>query len=184
GDVFAAGFAWAWAQEHMDPAQAARVGSHLASLWCGEQRWQPAPEDFSVPAGEFLPQDGRVYLAGPFFSLSQRWLVELVRESLLGLGGAVFSPLHDVGYGADEVADKDLDGLNSCTAMLALLDEIDAGVLFESGWARRSEIPVIVYTEHIDDDQLKMVRGSGAEICADLSSAVYRVLWASMGLKD
>lgn len=184
GDVFAAGFAWAWAQEHMDPTQAARVGSHLASLWCGEQRWQPTPEDFAVPAGEFLPQDGQVYLAGPFFSLSQRWLVELVRESLLGLGGAVFSPLHDVGYGADEVANRDLDGLNSCTAMLALLDEIDAGVLFESGWARRSELPVIVYTERTDDDQLKMVRGSGAEIYDDLPSAVYRALWASMGLRD
>jgi hypothetical protein len=183
GDVFAAGFAWAWAQERMDPVQAARVGSHLASLWCGQRRWQPAPEDFEVPAGEFMPQDGKVYLAGPFFTLSQRWLVELVRESLLGLGGAVFSPLHDVGLGADEVAEKDLAGLDSCTAMMALLDEVDAGVLFESGWARRGEIPVIVYTEHTDDDRLKMVRGSGAEICDDLSSAVYRALWASMGLK-
>jgi hypothetical protein len=183
GDVFAAGFAWAWAQELMDPVQAARVGSHLASLWCGQQRWQPGPEDFDVPDGEFVPQKGQVYLAGPFFTLSQRWLVELVRESLLGLGGTVFSPLHDVGLGADEVAKKDLDGLDSCTAMLALLDDVDSGVLFESGWARRDDIPVIVYTEHTDDDRLKMVRGSGAEVFDDLSSAVYRALWASMGLK-
>jgi hypothetical protein len=183
GDVFAAGFAWAWAQKQMDPVKAARVGSHLASLWCGKQRWQPAPEDFEVPAGEFMPQEGQVYLAGPFFTLSQRWLVELARESLLDLGGSVFSPLHDVGLGADEVAEKDLAGLDSCTAMLALLDEVDAGVLFESGWACRGEIPVIVYTEHTEDDQLKMVRGSGAEICEDLSSAIYRALWASMGLK-
>lgn len=184
GDVFAAGFAWAWAQEHMDPAEAARVGSHLASLWCGQKRWQPTPQDFEVPAGEFMPQDGQVYLAGPFFTLSQRWLIELARESLLGLGGSVFSPLHDVGPGDDEVAEKDLVGLDSCTAMLALLDEVDAGVLFESGWACRGEIPVTVYTEHTDDDQLKMVRGSGAEICDDLSSAIYRALWASMGLKE
>lgn len=183
GDVFAAGFSWAWAQEQMNPVEAARVGSHLASLWCGQQRWQPTSEDFNIPAGEFKPKDGQVYLAGPFFTLSQRWIIELARESLLGLGGSVFSPLHDVGLGADEVAEKDLAGLESCTAVLALLDEVDAGVMFESGWARHSEIPVIVYTEHTQDDQLKMLRGSGAEIYDDLSSAVYRALWASMGLK-
>ncbi len=184
GDVFAAGFAWAWAQEHKDPVQSARVGSHLASLWCGQERWQPAPEDFEPPPGEFLPQDGQVYLAAPFFTLPERWLVELVREGLMGLGGRVFSPLHDVGLGDDEVAQADLAGLDSCGAVLALLDGIDAGVLFESGWARRSDIPVIVYTEQADSDQLKMVRGSGAELYDDLSSAVYRALWASMGLKN
>jgi hypothetical protein len=183
GDVFAAGFAWAWAQEHTDPLQAARVGSHLASQWCGQRRWQRAREDFEIPAGEFMPREGQVYLAAPFFTLSQRWLVELVRESLLGLGGAVFSPLHDVGLGADEVAEKDLVGLDSCTAVLALLDEVDAGVLFEAGWARRGEIPLIGYSAHTDDDQLKMVRGSGADVYDDLSSAVYGALWASMGLK-
>jgi hypothetical protein len=181
GDVFAAGFAWGWAQERLDPVEAARVGSHLASLWCGHRRWQPMAEDFRVPDGEFLPVEGKVYLAGPFFTVSQRWLVELARESLRGLGGAVFSPLHDVGRGADEVAEKDLAGLDECTAMLALLDDVDSGVLFESGWARRGDIPVIVYTEHPDSDELKMVRGSGAQVCDDLSSAVYRALWASMG---
>lgn len=182
GDVFAAGFAWAWAQKHIDPVQSARVGSHLASHWCGQRRWQPRPEDFDPAGQEFLPRNGRVYLAAPFFSLSQRWLVELVRESLQDLGGTVFSPLHDVGIGSDEVAHKDLAGLDSCTAVLALLDDMDAGVLFESGWARRSDIPVIVYTEHTEIEQLKMVRGSGATVYDDLASAVYSALWASMGL--
>jgi len=184
GDVFAAGFSWAWAQEQMDPVDAARIGSHLASLWCGQKRWQPVPDNFKIPDGEFVPHDGQVYLAGPFFTLSQRWLIELARESLTGLGGSVFSPLHDVGLGADEVAKKDLDGLESCTSVLALLDEVDAGVMFESGWACRSDIPVIVYTEHTEDDQLKMLRGSGVEVHDDLSSAIYRALWASMGLKS
>lgn len=184
GDVFAAGFSWAWAQEQMDPVDAARVGSHLASLWCGQKRWQPDPDNFKIPNGEFVPHDGQVYLAGPFFTLSQRWLIELARDSLTGLGGDVFSPLHDVGLGTDEVAKKDLDGLDSCTSVLALLDEVDAGVMFESGWACRSDIPVIVYTEHTEDDQLKMLRGSGVEVHDDLSSAIYRALWASMGLKS
>jgi hypothetical protein len=181
GDVFAAGFAWAWAQQTMDAVEAARVGSYLASLWCGQRRWQPALEHFAVPDGEFMPQPGQVYLAAPFFNVAQRWLVELVRESLIGLGGSVFSPLHDVGIGTDEVAAKDLAGLDSCTALLALLDEVDAGVMFEAGWAAQNHVPVIGYSEHPEDDRLKMVRGSGAQIGGDLSTAVYHALWASMG---
>lgn len=183
GDVFAAGFAWAWAERKMNPVESARVGSHLASLWCGQKQWQHSVEELENVSGEFMPNDGCVYLAAPFFSLSQRWLVELARESLLALGGAVFSPLHDVGLGADEVAEKDLAGLDSCTAVLALLDDVDAGVLFESGWARRDKVPVVVYTEHDEDDRLKMVRGSGACVTRDLSSAIYQSLWAGMGLE-
>lgn len=182
GDVFAAGFAWAWAEQRMDPVDAARIGSRLASRWCGDRNWQPRPEDFQLAEGEFSPVPGRVYLAAPFFSLAQRWLVELVREALIELGGEVFSPLHDVGLGTDEVAEADLAGLNECTAVLALLDGMDSGVLFESGWARRGEVPVVVYTEHGHSNELKMVRGTGAEMCGDLSTAIYRALWASMGL--
>jgi hypothetical protein len=181
GDVFAAGFAWAWAQQAMDAVDAARVGSRLASLWCGQRQWQPAPEEFTVRDGEFMPHQGQVYLAAPFFNLSQRWLVELVRESLIGLGGSVFSPLHDVGIGADEVAAKDLAGLDSCTALLALLDEVDAGVMFEAGWAAERQMPVIGYSEQPEDERLKMLRGSGAQVSSDLSTAVYHALWASMG---
>jgi len=182
GDVFAAGFAWAWMEANAEPVEAARVGSHAASRWCARRSLDLTPADFEPALGELTPRDGRVYIAAPFFSLGQRWLVELVRDSLIGLGGNVFSPLHDVGLGSDEVATLDLAGLQDCTALLALLDDADPGAMFETGWAGRDEMPLVVFTEKPDSDELKMVRGTGASVCADLPTAVYRALWASMGM--
>lgn len=181
GDVFGAAFAWAWAEQGHDPIDAARAGSRAAAAWCGHQIKVLSAAD--LEAGDELEvQDGRVYLAGPFFSLGQRWLVALVRGSLLGLGGEVFSPFHEIGFGGDEVAAVDLEALGNCQAILALMDEADTGTAFEGGWATRSETPVIVYAEDGDAEALKMLRGSGAEVHSDLPTAVYRALWASMGL--
>ncbi len=182
GDVFAAGFAWAWMQAGAEPLEAARVGSYAASRWCSRRSLDLTPADFEPASGELTPTNGRVYLAAPFFSLGQRWLVELVRESLAGLGGEVFSPLHDVGVGNDEVASVDLAGLQTCTALLALLDDADPGAMFEAGWAGQGAMPLVVFSEKPDSDELKMVRGAGATVCADLPSAVYQALWASMGM--
>jgi pfkB family carbohydrate kinase/Nucleoside 2-deoxyribosyltransferase len=182
GDVFAAGFAWAWMEANAEPVEAARVGSHAASRWCTTRSLDLTKDDFQPSSGELTPGEGRVYLAAPFFSLGQRWLVELVRDSLIGLGGNVFSPLHDVGLGSDEVATLDLAGLQECTSLLALLDDADPGAMFEAGWAGRDEMPLVVFTERPESDELKMVRGTGASVCADLPTAVYRALWASMGM--
>jgi pfkB family carbohydrate kinase/Nucleoside 2-deoxyribosyltransferase len=181
GDVFAAGFAWAWGEAGAEAVEAARVGSYAASRWCSRRSLDFTAADFQPGDGELSPRDGRIYLAAPFFSLGQRWLVELVHQSLVGLGGKVFSPLHDVGVGNDEVAPVDLEGLRDCTAVLALLDEADPGAMFESGWARRGDTPLIVFSERPEDEALKMVRGAGARIVSDLPTAVYQAVWASMG---
>lgn len=180
GDVFAAGFAWAWLEGGADPVEAARSGSHAASRWCAERSLDLRRADFEPGDGELQPEDGRVYLAAPFFNLAQRWLVELVADALVGLGGEVFSPFHEVGIGDDEVAEPDLEGLKNSTALLALLDESDAGTVFEAGWAHHFGLPIVVYTERPDREDLKMLRGTGAELHIDLSTAVYRALWASM----
>ncbi|MGO9791650.1 MAG: PfkB family carbohydrate kinase [Solirubrobacteraceae bacterium] len=181
GDVFAAGFAWAWLEQDASPVEAARTGSRAAAQWCETQRLDlPASafQDASQP--ELDVQEGRVYLAGPFFDLGQRWLVNLVRDNLRGLGGEVFSPMHDVGVG-DDIATADLAGLDDCTAVLALLDHSDVGTVFEVGWARRQGKPVIGYAERPDPEGLKMLRGTQVEMHNDLSTAVYRALWTSMG---
>jgi hypothetical protein len=183
GDVFAAGFAWAWGTQSASPVEAARVGSKAAAHWCMSQRLDlPATAFVEPPSAELAIQQGRVYLAAPFFNVSERWLVGLARESMRGLGGSVFSPLHDVGVGTD-IARQDLDGLEDCSAVLALLDHNDPGTLFEVGWARSREIPVIAFGEQMHPEAAKMLRGTGVEVCPELASAVYRALWASMGAK-
>jgi nucleoside 2-deoxyribosyltransferase len=182
GDVFAAGFAWAWGTESATPLEAARVGSSAAAHWCASQRLDLPPEAYSSPPSEELEvREGRVYLAAPFFNVAERWLVGLVREAMRSLGGSVFSPLHDVGEGED-IARQDLEGLDDCSSVLALLDHSDPGTLFELGWARSRDIPVFAFGG-VDGEAAKMLRGTEVEFCRELSTAVYRALWASMGAR-
>lgn len=191
GDVFAAGFAQAWSVG-ADPVEAARVASGCAAYWCGTRRSRlPAALLEGAPIGTFLDTAGPelnppppaplIYLAAPFFSLSERWLVETSRAVLAGLGAAVFSPLHDVGVGGDEVAGPDLDGLRRADAVFALLDGWDPGTVYEVGWAHREDLPVVGFLNTPAHEGTKMLVGSGAELHDDLSSALYRAVWAAQG---
>jgi hypothetical protein len=191
GDVFAAGFAHA--SEHgADPVEAARVASNSAAWWCGTRRTHIDPRILSgTSISDVLPDTGPelaigaeppvVYLAAPFFTLGERWLVETCRSVLLGLGAAVFSPLHDVGAGGDEVAHSDLEGLKAANAVFALLDAWDPGTVYEVGYAHRHGLPVVGYLQGPDDEGTKMLVGTGAELHSDLSSALYRAVWAAEG---
>lgn len=181
GDAFAAGFAWAWGDEGAGPIEAARVGSRVAAHWSQSQRLNlPVAAFEQAPTSELPAREGRVYLAGPFFNVAERWLVHLVNESMRGLGAFVFSPLHDVGLGHD-IAEQDIAGLEDSDAVLALLDHCDPGTMFEVGWARKMDIPVVALAQHLDTEATKMLRGTGVLILDDLATAVYRALWASMG---
>jgi hypothetical protein len=191
GDVFGAAFTYAW-DHGADLVQAARVGSAAAAWWA---LTTTAPVPSSILAGETpgilhpgienelapVAADPLVYLAGPFFSLGQLWLVEACRSALSGLGVRVFSPLHDVGPGGDEVAAPDLQGLAGSDAVLALLDDWDPGTVYEVGWGRNRGIPVVGLLNDVDDQGTKMLVGTGVEVHQDLSSALYRVAWASQG---
>lgn len=178
GDVFAAAFAHYWCEGGVNAVESAMRASLGAAAYCGSKR-----DDFSLAWDETLEplevNGARVYIAAPFFDIAQRWLVELVREALRGLGAEVFSPLHDVGHGGDEVAGADLAGLDDCGAVLALLDGDDGGTLFEAGYARARALPVVAYGTRHSPEGAKMVRGSGGELHKDLSTAVYRSIWAA-----
>jgi hypothetical protein len=191
GDVFAAGFAHA-TSTGADPVEAARVASNSAAWWCGTRRSKIDPRilagtaihevlDDAGPELSVRDQPAVVYLAAPFFTLAERWIVETCRDVLRGLGANVFSPLHDVGAGGDEVAVADLEGLRDSHAVLALLDSWDPGTVYEVGWAHRNGMPVVGYLNGPGHENTKMLVGSGAELHDDLSSALYRAVWAAEG---
>ena len=123
-----------------------------------------------------------IYLAGPFSSLGQRFLVEEARRSLLSLGVQVFSPLHEVGTDEppDVIAREDLRGLERSTAVLALISDLDPGTIFEIGFARARQIPVIAYGEGIKSELLTMLIGSDCICSEDFCSALYNSVWAGM----
>jgi sugar/nucleoside kinase (ribokinase family)/nucleoside 2-deoxyribosyltransferase len=189
GDAFAAGFAHAWAVEGRDPVEAAEAGSRVAAHWCSTESYATP---FEVLAGteDVAPSvpvnDARVYLAAPFFTLGERWLVDLCRAALRP---HVFSPLHDVGRrgatdGASEIAGADLDGLRACHAVLALIDRSDPGTIFEAGWATHAGLPVVAYGEQVHESAETMLGGTSAELIADLATAIYHAAWNAMAHAD
>jgi nucleoside 2-deoxyribosyltransferase len=122
-------------------------------------------------------------LAGPFFTLAQLWLIEQVRDALMKFGLQVFSPYHDVGHGsADDVVGLDLDAIRGCDLLFAIGDGLDSGTLYEIGYARALDKPVVLYCENESQDSQKMMLGSGCTLVSDYVSAIYKTIWAAVGL--
>lgn len=191
GDVFAAVFAHYWATGKSDPFESAQVASVSTAYYC-ETKTLPIPVDLArrfspsplvAGPGEFPSTPKQVYLAGPFFTMAQRWMIEQSREQLLGQGFKVFSPLHDVGYGsAPEVVPADIEALDKSDVVFAVVDGLDSGTLFEVGYARAMNKPVVAFVQNESQNNLKMLEGTHCEIVDDFASAIYQVTWTAMEL--
>ncbi len=183
GDAFTAGFAHAWFDNPDMVLDAARAGSRIAAAHSMTDTPQVVPAQIET-LPEPLPHPGdtvpMVYLAAPFFSTAERLLIDTARSALRDAGVRVFSPLHDVGYGGDEVASADLEGLSRCQAVLALLDGGDPGTIFETGWARYAGIPVVGLVADPDLHSWTMLRGTEVTLTTDLTSAIYGAAWAAI----
>jgi len=96
------------------------------------------------------------------------------------LGLKVFSPLHEVGIGdGEQVAPQDIDGLRRSRTVLALIDGLDAGTVFEVGFARSLQKPVVIFAQSTAEEPLKMMKGSGCQVVTDFVSALYRAAWTA-----
>lgn len=183
GDAFTAGFAHAWFDNPADPLAAAEFGAKVAAAHSIAGSPQVTAELLAALPPS-LPYAGniaaKVYLAAPFFTTAERLLLDTVVRALSDAGITVFSPLHEVGVGGDDVAAKDLDGLASCHAVLALLDGGDPGTIFETGWATRANIPVVGFTARPEWHDWTTLRGTGAVVVSDLTSAIYCAAWAAL----
>ncbi len=190
GDAFAAYFAYGWMVRRLDAAASADLASRATAYYCEtrgfatEDSLQRFAPPAVAPSHRFI--EGRqpmVYLAGPFFTLAQLWLVEQARHDLRAAGMTVFSPYHDVGHGsADDVAPKDFAALRQADLVYAIGDGIDAGTIFEVGYARALDKPVVIYVEHEMAEDLKMMEGSACVIENDYVTSIYRALWCACQL--
>ncbi|MHB8355457.1 MAG: PfkB family carbohydrate kinase [Vulcanimicrobiaceae bacterium] len=180
GDLFAAVFAKFWAQEGLDPGMAADLASRAVALYAECRAIPPLDREGlykNVAQPVVVHEGGAVYLAGPFFTLTQRWIIEESLRALRGLGIAVHSPLHDVGVGsADEVVRRDLELLDKSDRVFAILDGGDPGTLFEVGYARKQDIPVVAFAQNVREEDLKMVAGSECVVRDDFATAISAVL--------
>lgn len=190
GDNFVAHFAYRWLHEGRSAAESADMASKATAYYC-QTKGFATPRSFSAffpapitPSARYVAgYKPIVYLAGPFFTLAQLWMVEQARADLSAMGLKVFSPYHDVGHGsADDVVLKDLDGIDKADLVFAIGDGLDSGTIYEIGYARAKSKPVVMYCENESAENKKMMQGSDCTLCADYVSAVYQTLWAAASL--
>lgn len=179
GDVFTATFAYTWFNGAL-LEEAAMTASKAVACFvvphCVEGL-KGALANFKYQALEYR-RKGQVYLAGPFFSYSQRWLIGQFYRALLGEGVKVFSPLHDVGIGsAEEVTEPDIEGLNASDVVLAVVDGLDSGTLFEIGYAVAKGKKVVAYVQNESEKALQMLEGTHCDIENDFTTAIYKTSW-------
>lgn len=184
GDVFAAAFAYFWGEEKRDALEAARKASRAAAFACSHQQ-MPLPKNYETQK-ELAPITGslhgkKVYLAGPFFTMQQLWLIEEGLHALRSTGIDVFSPFHHVGKGsADDIYIPDISGIQDSCVLLAYLDGLDPGTLYEIGYAKALGKPVIVFVQNEGEGDLKMITGAGCIMCDDFATAIYQTVWMAM----
>lgn len=180
GDVFAAAFTEFWVRRAMEPVEAADLASRAVAIYAQYRSVPPLEYDrLHDPVLRAISvRAGQVYLAGPFFTIAQRWLIEEARNAFQRAAFDVKSPLHDVGTmgNASEIAKADLALLARCDRVFALLDGNDVGTIFEIGWARSHGIPVVVFAQRVSEEDLKMLRGTGCLIISDFSTAIATTL--------
>lgn len=176
GDVFAATFAFCWAVRRMEPVAAARVASTAVAEYVASRSLPIRP--IEVLSAQVLPElivkAGEVYLASPFFTMSQRWLVDEARRCLAEVGLKVFSPFHEIGPGpAEIVAPADIEALRRCDLVFAVVDGLDSGTIFEMGYANAIGKPVYGLSQNVSEEDLKMLQGSGCRLYDDFTTAVH-----------
>ncbi|MBS0657257.1 MAG: nucleoside 2-deoxyribosyltransferase [Verrucomicrobia bacterium] len=186
GDVYSAFFALNWAVLRKPPVEAAALASLATACYCCEPAL-PVPTDYAgreFPKlregglAKIEPHEFHVYLAGPFFTTAQMWMINQARSILRSSGLRVFSPYHEVGIGdAGQVAGPDLAGLDVSHAVFAFIDGFDAGTVFELGYARAKSIPLFAVAENVKEEDLKMIVGSGGRVFSDFTTAIYHLLW-------
>jgi hypothetical protein len=189
GDIFSACFAYHWCELGTSILKSARKASYYTAYYC-LTRVLPLPRSRKIKYN-FKPKlsqlrnlkiKGQVYLAGPFFSIHQLWFINEIRNILNRKNINVFSPYHDVGFGvAEKVVAKDLRAIEKSKVIFAILDGMDTGTIFEIGYARSLNIPVIVYAQVIPKRDLTMLIGTDCHIFNDLTTAVYNLSFIVFG---
>ncbi len=139
GDIFSAIFTFLWGRENRTAVDAARIASQATAHYVATRQFIrnlseiPALEPIRVSRSNLT-----MYLAGPFFTLGDRWLVNDLRDIFDSFGISVISPIHDFGVGPDkEIVQADLKAIEESDVVFAVVSGGDPGTLFEVGYARK-----------------------------------------------
>lgn len=180
GDIFTTSFSYYLIEKELPIEEAASLASKTTALYCDKQIVKINDLD-SCNYKEFTGDlsDKQVYLASPIFSLSDLIFIDKIRETFLDFGVKVFSPFHDIGLSNDEeIAKKDLDGINQSDIIFSVVDGLDSGTLIELGYGMAKNKKIISYHRTTNDGALMMLKPSNVKIFDSLTSAIYNTIWS------
>ncbi|AZA57709.1 hypothetical protein EG350_11165 [Chryseobacterium shandongense] len=180
GDIFTTSFSYYLIVKGFSLEKAALYASKTTALYCDKQIIKTNNlENYVYDEFTNSLDNKQIYLASPIFSLSDLILVDKIREIFLDFGVKVFSPFHDIGLGNDdEIAKKDLEGLNQSDIIFSIVDGLDSGTLIELGYGMAKNKKIISYHRTNEEESLIMLTPSNIKIFDNLTSAIYNTIWS------
>ncbi|MBU9837330.1 nucleoside 2-deoxyribosyltransferase [Rahnella sp. L72c] len=195
GDCFSAHFANNWIVNKNRPEEAAIKASIATSYFCNSATL-PSPFllDGYTPKPiktheKFKSNSKTVYIASPFFTLSQLWMVEQIRYNLQEMGVKVISPYHDIGLIESfsptrleqfNIASQDLSAITRSDIIFGIADGNDPGTIFEIGYAVSLGKKVVLLAENFPENDLTMFYHENIVITHDYVTAIYKTLWTEI----
>ncbi len=180
GDVFTAALGYYWMIASKTIEQSAKLASLVVACYSNSKTLEKLGDLMKLAHFEehFPKEKGEVYLAGPFFTMSERAFIKDCRDALVGMGLSVFSPFHDVGLGGpDEVVPQDIEAIKKCKTIFAVLDGMDSGTVFEVGYGVALGKRIIILAENESKMHLQMMLGTHCCVEKDFVTAIYKTCW-------
>ena len=181
GDIFTSSFGYYWINKNMTLEESALNASKSTALYCGKKAYLDSTSYKEFQYEEFKYKDlskKQVYLASPFFSISELILIDKIRASFLSFGIKVFSPFHDIGLGDEiEIAKKDVEGIENSDIIFCVLDNLDSGTLIEAGYSMSKGKKIVGYHKTCDENKLLMLKPADINFYQHLTTAIYQTIW-------
>lgn len=181
GDIFTTSFGYYWMHKKLSIEESAKLASQSTALFCDIKAFIDVTTYPDFKFKEFSYKsitDRQIYLASPFFALSELILIDKIRNAFLSFGVKVFSPFHDIGIGTcKSIAKKDLEGIDNSDIIFCLLDNYDSGTLIESGYSLAKGKKIIGYHRTCEVEKLLMLKVSDIQYYNHLTTAIYKTIW-------
>lgn len=182
GDIFTSSFGYYWIQKQLSFEESALNASKSTAYYCDKKVFVDVSQLTDFEYAEFESKDitnKQVYLASPFFALSELILIDKIRSAFLEFGVKVFSPFHDIGFGDDvTIAKKDIEGIENSDIIFCVFDNLDSGTLVESGYSLAKEKKLIGYHRTCEESKLLMLKPGNLKVFSNLTTAIYQTIWS------
>lgn len=182
GDIFTTSFGYYWMIKKLSLKESAINASKSTAFYCDKKVYIDCTKVTKFGYNKFVHKtlsQKQVYLASPFFSISELILIDKIRTAFLEFGVKVFSPFHDIGLGDNiTIAKKDIEGIKNSDIIFCVFDNLDSGTLIESGYALANGKKIIGYHRTCDENKLLMLKPGDFEIYKDLTTAIYHTIWS------